>query len=135
LPDGEFEAWVTGPTQRLVADLRKLHPGLKIIGFPRGAGSRTFKYVRETGVDAVGCDTAMPLGEIKATLSGKTVVQGNLDPLLLVSGGRALDERVDELLAALSPNPYIFNLGHGIVPQTPPENVGRLVERVRNFGR
>jgi len=135
LPDGEFEAWVTAPTRRLVADLRKLHPGLKVIGFPRGAGSRTFTYVRETGVDAVGCDTAMPIGEIKASLSGKTVVQGNLDPLLLVSGGRALDQRVDELLAALSPNPYIFNLGHGIVPQTPPENVGRLVERVRNFGR
>lgn len=135
LPDDEFDTWVIAPTAKLVAAMKARHPGVRIIGFPRGAGSRTFRYVRETGVDAVGCDTAMPLEEIKTTLSGKTVVQGNLDPLLLVAGGAALDARVDELLSVLSPNPYIFNLGHGIVPETPPEHVARLVDRVRRFGR
>lgn len=134
LPDAEFQAWVIDPTARLVRAIRQRHPHIKIIGFPRGAGSRSFQYVRETGVDAVGCDTAMPISEMKSTLSGKTVVQGNLDPLLLVAGGAALDARVDELLQALSPNPYIFNLGHGIVPETPPDNVSRLVDRVRRFG-
>ena len=134
LPDGEFEAWVVEPTKALVQGVKAMHPKTPVIGFPRGAGSRSYRYAKATGVDAVGCDTAMPLEEIRAHLSGKTVVQGNLDPLLLVAGGKAMDARIDEILTALRPNPFIFNLGHGIVPQTPPENVARLVERVRKAG-
>lgn len=132
LPDGEFERWVVAPTKAIVDGVRARHSGIPIIGFPRGAGRRSFGFVQATGVDGVSCDTAMSVAEIKSCLSGKTVVQGNLDPLLVVAGGTALDARVDELKSALRLNPYIFNLGHGIVPETPPENVDRLVKRLRS---
>ena len=131
LPDDQFEAWVIGPTRQIVDAVKARFPGVPIIGFPRGAGVRAFSYVERTGVDGIGCDTAMPLEVIRKTLSGKTVVQGNLDPLLLVAGGSALDRRVDEIIGMLGCNPFIFNLGHGIVPETPPDNVARLVARVR----
>jgi uroporphyrinogen decarboxylase len=136
LPDREFAKWVTAPTARLVRDLKKLHPDVPVIGFPRGAGSNALGFVRETGVRGVGCDTAMPLDEMRrlATESG-VAVQGNVDPLLLVAGGDALDRRIDDTLEAMRGLPHIFNLGHGIVPDTPPENVSRLVERVRSAAR
>jgi uroporphyrinogen decarboxylase len=131
LADDQFERWVVAPTRTLVERVKARHPGVPIIGFPRGAGVQAPAYAAKTGVDGVGCDTSMPLGFIAATLSGRTVVQGNLDPLLLVAGGDAMERRVAEILTALSGKPFIFNLGHGIVPQTPPENVARLVELVR----
>ena len=136
LPDREFAKWVTAPTARLVRDLKKLHPDVPVIGFPRGAGSNALGFVKETGVRGVGCDTAMPLDDMRrlATESG-IAVQGNVDPLLLVAGGDALDRRIDDTLEAMRGLPHIFNLGHGIVPDTPPENVGRLVERVRSAAR
>jgi uroporphyrinogen decarboxylase len=82
-------------------------------------------------VDGIGCDTTMPLSFMRETLAPRAVVQGNLDPLLLVAGGGALDRRVDEILTTLGDRRFIFNLGHGILPQTPPERVARLVELVR----
>ncbi len=132
LPDTEFDTWVVEPTKAIVTALKERHPSIPIIGFPRGAGSSSLWYVTETGVDGIGCDTAMPpymMGE--AFDDEDVVVQGNLDPLLLVVGGEALDRRVDEILELMSGRRFIFNLGHGIVPQTPPENVARLVKRVR----
>ncbi|MBV1694868.1 MAG: uroporphyrinogen decarboxylase [Hyphomicrobiales bacterium] len=131
LADEEFDRWVMAPTRRLVAEVKARHPNVPIIGFPRGAGLHSWRYVAETGVDGVSCDTAMPLERIRSELSGRTVVQGNLDPQLLVVGGAALEARVGRILDTLSGNPFIFNLGHGIVPQTPPEHVQRLVELVR----
>lgn len=131
LPDDQFKRWVLEPTKRLVTMLRDKHPTVPIMGFPRGAGIAAAAFVRETGVDGISCDTSMPLAFIKANLSGKTVVQGNLDPLLLVAGGPAMERRVREILEALAMNPFIFNLGHGIVPETPPEHVAKLVALVR----
>jgi uroporphyrinogen decarboxylase len=132
LADNEFRRWVIAPTKRIVDGVKAKHPNVPIIGFPRGAVGLSAEFVKDTGVDAVSCDTAMPLS-VMTDLQGKTgkAVQGNLDPLLLVAGGEALDRRIDETLAALAGRPFIFNLGHGIVPQTPPEHVARLVERVR----
>ena len=132
LADNEFRRWVIAPAKRIVAGVKAKHPGVPIIGFPRGAVGLSAEFVKDTGVDAVSCDTAMPLA-VMTELQGKTgkAVQGNLDPLLLVAGGDALDRRIDETLAALAGRPFIFNLGHGIVPQTPPDHVARLVERVR----
>lgn len=132
LPDGEFDTWVIAPTKRIVSALKAKHPDVPIIGFPRGATGLAAKFVAETGVDAISCDTAMPLATVRSLqeTTGKAV-QGNLDPLLLVAGGPALDRRIDEILVALGDKPFIFNLGHGIVPQTPPANVAQLVERVR----
>jgi uroporphyrinogen decarboxylase len=131
LPDDQFNRWVVEPTKRMVARLKERHPTVPVIGFPRGAGIRARLYADETGVDGVSCDTAMPLDFAARELAGRMIVQGNLDPLLLVTGGPAMDRRVDEILGALSHQPFIFNLGHGIVPETPPENVARLVQLVR----
>lgn len=130
LPEDEFERWVTAPTRTMVAALKQKHPGVPVIGFPRGAGQKAQRYIAETGVDAIGCDTAMPLA-LMQELAPHAVVQGNLDPLLLVSGGPALAARVDEIKRALAGRQHIFNLGHGIVPETPPEHVAELVKLVR----
>ena len=131
LAEGEFARWVIAPTRAIVAGIKARHPTIPIIGFPRGAGSLSFPFVEATGVDGISCDTAMPLAEICRSLSGKTVVQGNLDPLLLVAGGDAMDHRIDEIISALGTNPFIFNLGHGIIPETPPDNVTRALARIR----
>ncbi len=132
LPDDEFDRWVVGPTRRIRESLREMHPDIPVIGFPRGAGPAAVWYVAETGVDGIGCDTATPPYVMKEAFEDEdVVVQGNLDPLLLVTGGTLMDERVDEILSLMRGQRFVFNLGHGIVPQTPPENVARLVERVR----
>ena len=132
LADDQFRRWVMEPTKRMVARLKERHPTVPIIGFPRGAGVKARSYATETGVDGVSCDTSMPLDFIAREVPPGTVEQGNLDPLLLVPGGPALDQRVAEILAELSRRPFIFNLGHGIVPETPPENVTRLVQLARS---
>lgn len=131
LPEHEFMRWCVEPNARLVARIRQDAPGVPVIGFPRGAGPLYPVFVKETGVDAVSCDTSLPLGYIRDEIQPHAAVQGNLDPLLLVAGGEALDRRVDEIVETLNSGPFIFNLGHGIVPWTPVENVSRLVERIR----
>jgi uroporphyrinogen decarboxylase len=131
LAEPEFDRWVVGPTRSMVAALKGRHPNVPVMGFPRGAGDKAERYVIETGVDGIGCDTGMPLVTMRDRLSPHAVVQGNLDPLLLVAGGAAMECRTKEILAALEDRRFIFNLGHGIVPQTPPEHVARLVEIVR----
>jgi uroporphyrinogen decarboxylase len=133
LPDDQFARWVMAPTARIVRALKARHPDVPVIGFPRGVGGNAVSFLAETGVDGISCDTAVPLPVMAGLArSSQRVVQGNLDPLLLVAGGAALERRVAEILAALRGVPFIFNLGHGIVPETPPENVARLVEFVRS---
>lgn len=132
LPSGQLERWVIDPTRKIVSTLRQRHPEVPVIGFPRGIGVHVPHYVEETGVDGVGCDTTMPMIELRDRIAELGVVmQGNLDPLLLVAGGKLLEERVAEILEETAGARFIFNLGHGIVPQTPPENVARMVELVR----
>jgi uroporphyrinogen decarboxylase len=131
LPPTQFRAHVTGPAIRIAAALRARCPGIPLIGFPRLAGSQLAAYARAAGLDAVGMDTATDPAWAAAAIDRTIALQGNLDPLLLVAGGEALAEEALGLMAALRGRPHIFNLGHGIVPQTPPENVGRLVDLVR----
>jgi len=131
LAENEFERWVVDPTRRIVSEVKAKHPRLPIIGFPRGAAAKLRDFAIATGVDGVSCDTSCPLRVMQEVADKGTVVQGNLDPLLLVAGGDALDRRVDEIVTAMSGKRFVFNLGHGIVPETPPEHVARLVERVR----
>jgi uroporphyrinogen decarboxylase len=132
LPPREFEAWVVAPTRRIVTEVRAKHPQVPIIGFPRGAGQKIERYVAETGVRGVGCDTGMDVTHIRALAGARdVVVQGNLDPIALVAGGQELERQVDAILRGLAGVPRIFNLGHGILPETPVENVARLVELVR----
>ncbi len=133
LPDSEFETWSVVPTRRIVEGLRAIGIDTPIIGFPRGAGNRGGDYVRTTGVDAIGCDTAMSHSTMQE-LATIAAVQGKLDPLLLVAGGTALDREIDLTIEAMANHRFIFNLGHGIVPQTPPEHVKQLVDRVRRGG-
>jgi uroporphyrinogen decarboxylase len=132
LPDDQFERWVIDPTRRIVEAMHDRHPGVPVIGFPRGAQGSALWYVAETKVDGIGCDTSTPPYMMaEAFEDEKVVVQGNLDPLLLVAGGDALKARVGEILELMEDKPFIFNLGHGIVPETPPEHVADLVRFVR----
>jgi uroporphyrinogen decarboxylase len=131
LPDGEFERWCIEPVAKMARLLREQHPDVPIIGFPRAAGAANAKrFLERTGVNAIGCDTAMPLAEMRV-LGEKTTVQGNLDPFLLVAGGGLLESRVQDIIRALSGVPHIFNLGHGIVPETPIAHVERLIALIR----
>jgi uroporphyrinogen decarboxylase len=124
-PEG-FERWVIAPTKRLVAALKARFPQVPVIGFPRGAGLFYQYYAIETGVDAVGLDTAMPAAFARDRLQSRVAVQGNLDPVLLLAGGNEMHRTVREMRATLGHGPYIFNLGHGILPETPPEHVAEL---------
>lgn len=132
LGDREFERWVIEPNRQLAGGVRAAAPSAPIIGFPRGAGLRSLSYVRETGVEGISIDWTMPLTFAAAELQPVATVQGNLDPLALLAGGKALDRGVDSILEALGKAPFIFNLGHGILPETPVDHVERLIHRVRS---
>jgi uroporphyrinogen decarboxylase len=131
LPPGEFRRWSLEPTQRIIAKVRRQVPDAKMIGFPRGVGAGLVRYVEEVPVDAVSLDWTTDLAFARDQIQVRMPVQGNLDPLALVAGGGALDRAVDEILAALADGPFIFNLGHGILPQTPIAHVEQMLARVR----
>jgi uroporphyrinogen decarboxylase len=131
LSGGAFERWVCGPTKAIVTGVRERHPEVPIIGFPLGAGAELIRYVDKTGVDGVSCDAGTSLDFIARELAGRVVVQGNLDPRVLAEGGAAMERQTRSILEALSGHPFIFNLGHGILPHTPRENVAWLVKLVR----
>jgi uroporphyrinogen decarboxylase len=131
LPAEEFHKWCIEPSARIVAGVRRKIPDAKIIGFPRGAGTEFSRYLQAVPVDAVGLDWTVELGFARAYVQPLRPVQGNLDPLALVAGGAALDRSIDAILEALSAGPFIFNLGHGVLPNTPVAHVERLVARVR----
>jgi uroporphyrinogen decarboxylase len=126
LPEAGFERWVIDPTRQITAALRRDFPTVPVIGFPRGAGFLYERYATETGVDAVGLDTAVPLSFARERLQGRVIVQGNLDPVELLVGGAALRHEVQRIRQTLGGAPFIFNLGHGVLPQTPPEHVSEL---------
>jgi uroporphyrinogen decarboxylase len=131
LSPGQFRRHVIGPTRAIVAALRRRHPAVPIIGFPRLAGLLIGEYAAATGVNGVGLDTSMDLDLAAQVIPPLTALQGNLDPLALVAGGPALRDATAANLVALRGRPCIFNLGHGIVPQTPLDHVAALVEQVR----
>jgi uroporphyrinogen decarboxylase len=131
LPPSQFRRHVIRPTKAIRAALRARHPDVPVIGFPRLAGLLIGDYAAATSVDGVGLDTSMDLGLASRVIPPGVALQGNLDPLALVAGGQALRRETMAVLSALQGRPAIFNLGHGIVPQTPPEHVAALVEQVR----
>ena len=130
LSEAQFRRWSVDPTKRIVEAVKAAHPHIPVIGFPRGAGALYADYVRGTGIDAVSLDVSVPLDWAADHLQSRTVVQGNLDNLLLAAGGEALDEEVGRIIEAFAGGPHVFNLGHGIIPSTPPEHVGRVVDLV-----
>jgi uroporphyrinogen decarboxylase len=131
LPEDQFARWVIEPTRKIVAFLNTRYPHIPVIGFPRQAGTFYGRYVRETNVSAVGLDTQVSPSWAAAELQGLCPVQGNLDPFVLMAGGTPLDEAVDRITSTFAGRPYIFNLGHGIHKDTPPEHVAQLVKRIR----
>ncbi len=131
LPEPELEAWSLAPMAEISGQVRAACPGVPVIGFPRGAGLTYAAFAESGGFDALGLDTTLPLGWAADHLQPSVVVQGNLDPVKLMVGGDALSQGVDRILEALGPERLVFNLGHGVLPETPPEHVAELVARVR----
>ena len=130
-----FRKCVIAPSRYVVEQVRKAAPDVKIIGFPRGATQDGYvEYVQATGVDCLSLDTATSIDWAVRMFSGNVVTQGNLDPLLLVAGGRPLREAIDRLLRVTREGRHIMNLGHGVLPQTPVEHVAELVRLVRSSG-
>ena len=126
-----FRHLVIAPTRRIVDVLRQRHPTIPVIGFPRLAGVMVAEYAATTGVNAVALDTGADLAVATPMISPTIATQGNLDPLALVAGGPALQAEAASILAAIRGRPHIFNLGHGIIPQTPPEHVAALLTQIR----
>lgn len=133
LPEDEFRRFVIAPTKRIVEGIKSIAPNVPVIGFPRGAGVFLEAYVKETHVDAVGLDSSVSLTWAAANLQPVCTVQGNLDPVLLLSGGKPMQQAAHQILDAFAGGPFIFNLGHGILPATPPEHVADLVRCVRGW--
>ena len=133
LPPREFSRWSIEPTRRIVEGVRQQAPGAKIIGFPRGAGALLPDYVESTAVDCVSIDWTAEPSLIRARVQNRVAVQGNLDPLALIAGGAALDRAIDDVLENYAGGRLIFNLGHGILPETPIAHVEQMIKRVRAF--
>jgi len=131
LPADEFRKWCIEPCARIVAIVRERVPAAPIIGFPRGAGTELGRYVEAVAVDAVGIDWTAELTFVRDHIQPRRPIQGNLDPLALLAGGAALDRSTDAILQAFSRGPFVFNLGHGVLPDTPVTHVEQLVARVR----
>ena len=127
----DFKRWCIAWTRRIVEGVRAAPPQVRIIGFPRGAGHLIPDYIAGTGVDAVGLETDIDRDFVRDAIQSRVPVQGHLDPLVLRAGGDALEREVDAILTAFGDRPFIFNLGHGILPDTPIAHVERLLKRVR----
>jgi uroporphyrinogen decarboxylase len=133
VPESEFQRLVIAPTRQIVERLKRAHPTVPVIGFPRGIGARYREYFAETGIDALSIDAHTSLDEARALQSLGTV-QGNLDPKTLVAGGKVFEDEIRRILDKLGGGPFVFNLGHGVVPETPPDHVARLGELIRAHG-
>jgi uroporphyrinogen decarboxylase len=133
LGPAEFDRWCVRPAAKIIAGLRHRLEGARVIGFPRGAGTSLISYVENVPADAVGLDWMVDRSFARDHIQCRRPVQGNLDPLALLAGGGALDREIDAVLTSFSGRPFIFNLGHGILPETPIAHVERMVSRVRAF--
>jgi uroporphyrinogen decarboxylase len=131
LSPAQFERWVIIPNAAIVSGVKARHPGVPIIGFPKGAGGKLAAYAMQTGVEAIGIDETVDPVWANEVLPAGMPVQGNLDPLVLIAGGDALENAVKTILLAFKDRPHIFNLGHGIQQDTPIEHVEKLLTLVR----
>ena len=132
-PEAALRRWCLEPAAEIVRRVKAAHPEVPVILFPRGAGLLYEAFAAEAGAEGLSLDTTVPLAWARKRLQGRVVVQGNLDPLLLVTGGVALEAGVSKILETLGTGPLIFNLGHGITPQALPEHVEQLVAQVRGW--
>lgn len=133
LPERALERWSIEPCRRIIERVKRAHGEVPIMLFPRGAGVLYEAFAGRCGADALSLDTTVPLSWACAHLPGEVALQGNLDPVLLLTGGPAMRDAAGEILTALSERPFVFNLGYGVLPGTPPEHVVDLVEFVRGW--
>ena len=131
LPPAEFARWSIAPTRAIIENVRREIPDAKIIGFPRGAGASLGAYVDQVPVNALSLDWTAEPAFVRERIQSRVAVQGNLDPLVLLAGGAALNRAVDDILENYGRGPLIFNLGHGILPETPIAHVEQTLRRIR----
>ena len=134
-PDAEFRRWCLAPCREIISRVKAARPEVPVILFPRGAGPLYSEVAAESGADALSLDTAVPLQWAVDRLQSSVTLQGNLDPAVLLVGGEAQDRAVERILSTLGQGPFVFNLGHGINKDTPPEHVTQLVEKIRSWRR
>lgn len=135
LSETAFARWCVEPVAEIRRRVGAAHPDIPVIGFPRGAGVQYEGFAKRTGMNAVTLDFTVPPGWARDHVQTECCVQGNLDPFILAAGGAAMENELSNILGALRGGPYVFNLGHGILPHTPPDHVARLVEIVRGGSR
>lgn len=128
-----FERWIVAPAKKIVAAVHAAYPGFPVIGFPRGCATQAAYYARETGVQAVGIDQHAQIGEVAKSVDASLCLQGNLNPETLLAGGYDMAREAKQILSTMMGRPFIFNLGHGIIKETPPEHVAQLADIIRNF--
>jgi uroporphyrinogen decarboxylase len=131
LPEPAFRRWCIAPVRAVVERVKARQAGAPVIAFPRGAGVLYAGYAAATGADAVSIDSAVPLDWARRSVQTEAVVQGNLDPVMLLAGGQAMADEVVRIREALGGGPFVFNLGHGVLPDTPPDHVAALVRLIR----
>ena len=129
--DQYFMQWIIEPTQRLIKNVHLAYPDIPIIGFPKGAGLYYDAYVKKTSVNAIGLDSTVPLVYARDKLQKICPVQGNLDPIILLAGGKVMHDQIKKILDHLGSGPFIFNLGHGIIKETPIDHVTDLISFIR----
>jgi uroporphyrinogen decarboxylase len=136
LPEPELRRWCVEPSRRIVAELRARHPGVPIIVFPRGIGAAYVEFAAQVAAQGISLDTTVPVAWAARTLprGPGLCLQGNLDPIALLADGPTLLAEAGRIVAAYGDRPFIFNLGHGVIQETPPESVGRLVGYLKSLG-
>lgn len=133
LSEKDYDDFVINPTKQIVSKLKKDFPHIPIIGFPKGSGFLYERYIKKTCIDIISVDQFIPLAKMK-NWSKKLIVQGNLDPIVLLTDQTTIEGKVKKILSTIPKDNYIFNLGHGILPSTPIKNVEFLVKYVKDFG-
>ena len=128
-----FDRWVIDPTAQIVENIKEKYPDIPIIGFPRDAGEKSITYAKKTRIQAIGLDFSMAPEWARDNLQPLMPIQGNLDPVTLLSGGAALEKSANHILEIFAHKPFIFNLGHGVIKETPPEHVEKLCKIIRDF--
>ncbi|MBU6474988.1 MAG: uroporphyrinogen decarboxylase [Alphaproteobacteria bacterium] len=135
VPAAHFARRCIAPVRAIVQKIHAVYPGFPVIGFPRGAGLFYRDYIDDTGVACVGVDQHAPLEKVAACAAGRAAVQGNLDPLALLAGGKTLEAETKRIFDAAGNAPFVFNLGHGVIKETPPAHVAALARLIREFRR
>ena len=133
LSESQFHRWVIEPTKEIVKRLKAAHPDVPVLGFPRGAGILYKDFIQQTGVDGVSLDNSMPVSWAAENLQPLCTVQGNLDNMALIAGGKMMEREIEAILSGFSGGSHIFNLGHGILPETSPDHVARLAEIIKGW--